>query len=71
MSNGQRKFDIQNRTLQSVINKQVTAFTVNGVRLTGILKHFDQYNLYLEVNGVTQMLLKSNVSTIDLGNQKK
>ena len=42
----------------------VTVFLVNGVKLQGIVTHFDDESLLLRRDGHTQLIYKHAVSTI-------
>ena len=42
----------------------VTVFLVNGVKLQGIITHFDTESLLLRRDGHTQLIYKHAVSTI-------
>ena len=42
----------------------VTVFLVNGVKLQGIITHFDAESLLLRRDGHTQLIYKHAVSTI-------
>ncbi|HYQ91592.1 MAG TPA: RNA chaperone Hfq, partial [Candidatus Competibacteraceae bacterium] len=54
---------VQSAFLAGNLGKSITVFTINGVRLTGRLKQFDQYCVLLE--GPAPMLLfKHMISTI-------
>ncbi len=42
----------------------VTVFLVNGVKLQGIITHFDETTLLLRRDGHTQLIYKHAISTI-------
>lgn len=60
------KRNIQDDYLNKAKQKEsiVTVFTVNGVKLTGIIKDFDSYIIIVETNKKTQMVYKHALSTI-------
>ena len=42
----------------------VTIFLVNGVKLQGLITHFDEHSMLLRRDGHTQLIYKNAVSTI-------
>lgn len=42
----------------------VTVFLVNGVKLQGIITHFDDHTMLLRRDGHTQLIYKHAISTI-------
>lgn len=51
--------------LNTYVGKPVTVFLVNGIRLVGKLRQFDQFCLLLEgADGVSQLIFKHAISTI-------
>ena len=42
----------------------ITVFLVNGFQIRGLIRMFDQYVIFLEVEGKQQMVYKHAVSTI-------
>ena len=45
----------------------VTAITVNGFQIRGVIKGHDQYTVLLDVGGQQQLVFKSAISTIKEG----
>jgi len=45
-------------------NVFITVFLVNGFQIRGMLKAFDQYVVFLDVEGKQQMVYKHAISTI-------
>ena len=58
--------NIQDEFLNNLsVNKvSVTVFLVNGVKLQGLITHFDNDSLLLRRDGHTQLIYKHAVSTI-------
>ncbi len=42
----------------------VTVFLVNGIKLQGVITYFDTYSISLARSGLTQMVYKQAISTI-------
>lgn len=42
---------------------QVSIFLVNGIKLHGVINHYDEHTIFLKGN-VTQMIFKHSVSTV-------
>jgi len=56
---------LQLQFLSAHLNRVVTIFTINGIRLVGRLKEFDQFTLLIEgQDGVSSMVFKHCVTTI-------
>ena len=56
---------LQSAFLAGNLGKLVTVFTINGVRLTGKLRQFDQFTLLLEgQNGISSLVFKHAATTI-------
>ena len=57
---------IQEDFLNNLSNNKVsvTIFLVNGVKLQGLITHFDEQSLLLRRDGHTQLIYKHAVSTI-------
>ena len=57
---------LQNLILNNVRKSkaQVTVFLMNGVRLNGIIKSFDEYCILIETEAGQSMIYKHNISTI-------
>ena len=57
---------IQEDFLNNLSNNKisVTVFLVNGVKLQGLITHFDEQSLLLRRDGHTQLIYKHAVSTI-------
>lgn len=62
----QGKRNIQDDYLNTAKQKKsnVTVFTVNGVKLTGIIKDFDSYTVIVETNQKIQLVYKHAISTV-------
>ena len=45
-------------------NVFITVFLVNGFQIRGMLKAFDQYVIFLDVEGKQQMVYKHAISTV-------
>ena len=58
--------NVQNDFLGNIKDNKVsvTVFLVNGVKLQGIVTHFDDESLLLRRDGHTQLIYKHAVSTI-------
>lgn len=56
---------LQSEFLNSLCDQkiQVSIFLVNGIKLHGIIDHFDDHVVML-TNGVTQMVYKHAISTV-------
>ena len=59
-------FNLQDNFLNQVRKGKipVTIFLVNGFKIRGVVKSFDNFTLLLEVNGEQQMIYKHAVSTL-------
>lgn len=56
---------LQMAVLNTSLGKPVTVFLINGIRLVGKLRQFDQFTLLLEdKEGTRQLVFKHAVSTI-------
>ncbi len=56
---------LQSAFLAGNLGKPVTVFTINGLRLTGRLRQFDQFTLLLEgQDGIRSMIFKHAITTI-------
>lgn len=56
---------LQSAFLSANLNKVVSVFLINGIRLIGKLRQFDQFCLLLEApDGAKQLIFKHAVSTI-------
>lgn len=56
---------LQSAFLNTYIGKPVSVFLINGVRLVGKLRQFDQFTILLEgADGVSQLVFKHVISTI-------
>lgn len=56
---------VQSAFLSGNLGKPVVVFTINGLRLTGKLRQFDQFTLLLEgQDGIRSMIFKHAVTTI-------
>lgn len=56
--------DIEYRFLEHVNNTGVTVFLINGVKLSGILKVWDENCLTLFRDGITQLIYRHSVATV-------
>ncbi len=59
--------NVLNQVRKNKIN--VTLFLVNGFKIKGIVKSFDNFTILMEVNGEQQMIYKHAVSTLIPGKQ--
>jgi host factor-I protein len=55
---------LQSEFLARNLGKQLIVFLINGVRLSGKLRQFDQYCLLIESDSQQQLIFKSAVSAI-------
>lgn len=62
----ERSQNLQDLFLNSVSKQKssLTVFLINGVRLTGIVAHFDNYCVFLRRDGHSQIVYKHAISTI-------
>ena len=58
--------NVQEEFLSNLSNNKisVTIFLVNGVKLQGLITHFDDSSMLLRRDGHTQLIYKNAVSTI-------
>jgi host factor-I protein len=58
--------NVQNMFLETLKNSRapVTIFLVCGVRLQGVVTHFDDKTILLKREGHTQLVFKHSVSTV-------
>ncbi|ACB85082.1 RNA chaperone Hfq [Natranaerobius thermophilus] len=58
--------NLQDNVLNQVRKNKITVtiFLVNGYKIRGLIKSFDNFTLLMEVNGEQQMIYKHAVSTI-------
>lgn len=62
---------LQQGFLNRLVGKPCTLYTVNGIRLTGKLRQFDQFTLLIAgMDGVESLVFKSAVSSITSGMAK-
>lgn len=59
--------NVLNQVRKNKIN--VTLFLVNGFKIKGVVKSFDNFTILMEVNGEQQMIYKHAVSTLIPGKQ--
>ena len=59
-------FNLQDNFLNQVRKGKIpiTLFLINGFKIKGTVKSFDNFTLLLEVNGEQQMIYKHAVSTL-------
>lgn len=56
---------LQTAFLSGNLGKPVTVFTINGIRLTGKLRQFDQFTLLLQgYDGIPSLVFKHAVTTV-------
>lgn len=56
---------LQSAFLTGNLGKPVTVFTINGIRLTGKLRQFDQFTLLIEgQNGISSLVFKHAATTV-------
>lgn len=63
------KYRVDPQALQSAfmggnLGKQFTVFLVNGIKLVGRLRQFDQFTVLLENNGEQLLVFKHAISTV-------
>src|SRR5512134_2409781 len=56
--------ELQNPFLNAHCGKHVTVYLVSGIRLTGVLRAFDQFTVLLDNNGTEQLVFKHVISTV-------
>ena len=56
--------DLQNPFLTAHQGKRVVVYLLNGIRLTGTLRSFDQFTLLLDNNGQQQLVFKHACATV-------
>ncbi|HDR3658746.1 TPA: RNA chaperone Hfq [Bacillus cereus] len=59
---------LQEQILQETVQrkKDITLILVNGFHIKGIIKGYDVYSIFIEVEGKQQLVYKHAVSTIRL-----
>lgn len=59
-------FNLQDNFLNQVRKSKmpVTIFLINGFKIKGVVKSFDNFTILMEVNGEQQMIYKHAVSTL-------
>lgn len=63
---------LQSAFLSANLGKVVTLFVINGIRLTGKLRQFDQYTLLLEdAAGQKSLVFKHALSTVCPGSPRR
>lgn len=64
-----QEYDVSSRTnttRNSAKKKDITLILVNGFHIKGIIKGYDVYSIFIEVEGKQQLVYKHAVSTIRL-----
>lgn len=68
----EKKDDDQNSYLSYIQhqNKKVRLYLVNGIKLEGYITGFDNFVIFLEIEGTNNLIFKHALTTLEIINKK-